>query len=175
MFSIRLLGVALLAALPAFSQADPIKPPQAMLRWTLREKPEQILRILGKPDRVDDSVQAYQSWQYESADNEDRDDNSPPSYILCVQTAGQQLLSLTRNFVSPQAVDDLFPLADTRTYHWPSKEAPQFSLRLRPLSPETLLLAMGTVKPGDRTTQLILIRRSALKFFMPWLDQQLDH
>jgi hypothetical protein len=31
-----------------------------MLRWTLREKPEQILRILGKPDRVDDSVQAYQ-------------------------------------------------------------------------------------------------------------------
>ncbi len=172
--SIRLLGVALLAALPAFSQADTIKAPQAMLRWSLQEKPEQIVRILGKPDHVDDSVKAYQSWQYESADNEDRDDNSPPSYILCVQTAGQQLLSLTRNFVSPQVVDDLFPLAGTRTFHWPSKTAPQFSLRLRSISPETLLLAMGTSKPGERTTQLILIRRSALKTFMPWLHQQLD-
>ena len=169
MFSIRLLGVALLAALPAFSQAS-----QAILHWTLQENPEQIVRILGKPDHVDDSVKAYQSWQYESADNEDRDDNSPPSYILCLQ-GGRQLLSLTRNFVSPRAVDDLFPVADTRTYHWPSKEAPQFSLRLRPLSPETLLLAMGAVKPGDRTTQLILIRRSALKLFIPWLDQQLGN
>ncbi|MCU1232550.1 MAG: hypothetical protein JWP63_517, partial [Candidatus Solibacter sp.] len=73
-------GVALLAALPVFSQINPVKAPQGMLRWTLQEKPDQIARILGRPDHVDDSVKAYQSWQYESADNEDRDDNSPPSY-----------------------------------------------------------------------------------------------
>jgi hypothetical protein len=29
-------------------------------------------------------------------------------------------------------------------------------------------------KPSDRTGQLILIRRSALKTFMPWLAEQLQ-
>ncbi|MCU1232554.1 MAG: hypothetical protein JWP63_521 [Candidatus Solibacter sp.] len=145
-----------------------------MLRWTLREKPEQIARILGRPDHVDDSVKAYQSWQYESADNEDRDDNSPPSYILCLRNPDQQLLSVTRNFAAPQDVDDLFPPKETRTYHWPNTHAPQFSVRLRPISSETLLIGMGTSRPGERTTQLVLIRRSALKTFMPWLDRQFE-
>ena len=48
------------------------------------------------------------------------------------------------------------------------------TVRLRALSPETLLLAIGTSKPGERTAQLILIHRSALKTFIPWLDQQLQ-
>jgi hypothetical protein len=183
MRSARRLGVALLAALPVFSQSPALHAPQSLLRWSLEERPEQILRILGPPDHVDDTVKAYQSWQYENVANEDRDDNSPPSYILCLSTDGRGLISLARNFGSPQDVDSLFPPAETRVYHWSSKEgssnegssnrAPQFSVRLRRLSEETLLIAMGTARPGERTTQLILIRQSALKLFMPWLSDQL--
>ena len=44
---------------------------------------------------------------------------------------------------------------------------------LRQLPGEVLLIAMGTEKPGEGTTQLILIRRPALRIFMPWLAEQL--
>src|SRR5262249_41615672 len=131
--------------------------------------------ILGRPNRVDDSARAFQSWQYDTAPEDgERDDNSPPAYILCVRTSDQQLLILTRNFTSPQDVEELLPVKLTSVYHWPSAEKPQSSVRLRPLSGETLLIAMGTARAGERTSQLILIRRSELKTFIPWLAAQLQ-
>jgi hypothetical protein len=84
------------------------------------------------------------------------------------------VVSVTRNFGEPQVVDDLFPAAETTVHSWPSTGTPKFRVRLRQLSGESLLLAIGTAKPGDRTTQLMLIRRSALKTFMPWLAEQLQ-
>ena len=86
----------------------------------------------------------------------------------------RQILSVTRNFDTPQDVDYLFPATQTSVHHWPSKGPAQFSLRLRQLSGETLLLAMGTARLGERTTQLILIRRSALKTFIPWLAEEVQ-
>jgi hypothetical protein len=85
----------------------------------------------------------------------------------------ERVLSITRNFENPQDIDDLFPAAETEVHHWRSEGSPGFDLRLRRLSGETLLLAMGTAGPGERTTQLMLIRRSALPTFMPWLAEQL--
>jgi hypothetical protein len=32
---------------------------------------------------------------------------------------------------------------------------------------------MGVKKEGDTTTQVVVMRRSVLKFFLPWLDEQL--
>jgi hypothetical protein len=38
---------------------------------------------------------------------------------------------------------------------------------------DRLAIATGTKGPGDLTTQVVIIRRSALKTFLPWLDKQL--
>ena len=164
-------GALLVAALPLLCQTAPNRV-QELLRFSLNESPEQIVALLGRPQRVDDSLAGYQSWQYEFSAAEENDDNSPPAWFVCLSTARHQVLSVTRNFDKPQEVDGLFPPAQTTVHHWPSKEAPQFSVRMRQLPGEVLLLAMGTAKPGERTTQLILIRRSALNTFMPWLTEQ---
>ena len=161
-----------MAALPLLGQSPQNNKIQELLRFSLNEGPEQIVTLLGRPQRVDDSLAGYQSWQYEFSAAEENDDNSPPAWFVCLGTARRQVLSVTRNFDKPQDVDGLFPPPQTVVHYWPSKDAPQFTVRLRQLSGEVLLLAMGTAKPGERTSQLILIRRSALKTFMPWLAEQ---
>ncbi|PWU08807.1 MAG: hypothetical protein C5B51_07195 [Terriglobia bacterium] len=166
-------GALLFAVLPLFSQAPPNKKTQELLRFTLNEGPDRIVSLIGPPARIDDAVPGYQSWQYEFAPDEQSDDNSPPAWLICLRTRNREIVSVTRNFDRPQEVDDLFPPAETTVHYWPSESAAKFSLRLRPLSGETLLLAIGTERPGDRTTQLVLIRRSALRTFMPWLAEQL--
>src|SRR5258708_14478415 len=83
------------------------------------------------------------------------------------------IIQLTRNFDKPQNVDSILPASQTAVHYWPSKDAAQFSVRLRQLPGEVLLLSMGPARPDERTTQIILIRRSALKTFMPWLAEQL--
>ena len=166
-------GALLIAALPLLCQTPQNKKTQELLRFTLNESPGQVMTLLGRPNRIDDSAAGYQSWQYEFPAEEENDDNSPPAWFVCLSTANRQVLSITRNFDKPQDVDDLFPASQTVVHHWPSSEAAQFSVRLRQLPGEVLLLAMGTAKPGERTTQLLLIRRSALKTFMPWLAEQL--
>jgi hypothetical protein len=163
----------LLAAFPVFCQAPPSHKPQELLRFTLDESPEQIAALLGRPEHIDDSTRGYKSWQYSFGPDEASDDNSPPAWLICATTGKWQVLSVTRNFDRPQDVDALFPPPRTEVHHWPSKDAPQYSVRLRPISKEVLLLAMGAAKPGERTSQLMLIRRTALKTFMPWLDEQL--
>ncbi len=162
-----------MVALPLFCQIPQNGKIQKLLRFTLNESPEQVMTLLRRPDRIDDSAAGYQSWQYEFGADEESDDNSPPAWFVCINTARREVLSVTRNFDKPQDVDSLFPAAETAVHHWPSKQAAQLSVRLRQLGGEALLVAMGTAKPGERTTQLVLIRRSALKTFMPWLADQL--
>ena len=50
----------------------------------------------------------------------------------------------------------------------------RFSLRLRCLPEGRVLMAMGTSKPGQLTGQLVLMRESELRFFYPWVSQQLE-
>jgi len=173
MFTRTFGGVLLAAALPMLSQTQPSRKTSEILRFTLNESPEEVVKLLGRPEHVDDSVPGFQSWQYETVAGEDSDDNSPPAWFVCFRAAGRTVLSVTRNFDKPQDVDDLFPPAKTTAYHWPSPGTPQYSLRLRRLSGEVLLLAMGTAKAGERTTQLMVVRQSVLKTFMPWLAEQL--
>jgi hypothetical protein len=169
---IGVLGAALLA-LPLWAQTAENSKVRAFLRFTMDEKPAEIVRLIGKPGRVDDTSRNFQSWMYDAADDEDHDDNLPPAYIICLRNGDQQIMSITRNYDEPQDVEALFPAGSASVYHWPAKEAPQFSVRLRSLPGEKLVLAMGTSQAGQKTTQLILIRRSALPQFMPWLAEQL--
>ena len=166
-------GALFLAALPLSCQTLQNSKVEELLRFTLNENPQQILTLLGRPSRIEDSAAGFQSWEYEFSGDEESDDNSPPAWLVCLTIPKREILSVTRNFDKPQEVDRLFTAAQTAAYYWPSKETPQFSVRLRQLSGGLLLLAMGTAKPKDRTTQLMLIRRSALKTFLPWLAEQL--
>jgi hypothetical protein len=166
-------GALLAVALPSFAQLPSDPKIQEILRFTLDESPDQIVRIMGRPTHIDDSLKAYQSWQYDAPPDEDNDDNTPPAWFFCVSTTSNRILSVTRNFDKPRDVHVLFPATETAVHYWPSKDAPQYTVLLRWFSGERLLLAMGAAEPRDRTTQLVLIRRSALKIFMSWLAERL--
>src|SRR5262245_49896776 len=129
-------GALLAVAFPSFAQLPSDPKIKEILRFALDESPDQIVSIMGRPTHIDDSLKAYQSWQYDAPPDEDNDDNSPPAWFFCVSTTSNRILSVTRNFDKPRDVQALFPAAESAVYYWPSKDAPQFTVLVRRFSDE---------------------------------------
>jgi len=164
MRSMFLAGVLLLAAPRVFPQSAPLQLTE-ILRFTLEESPQQIVRGMGRPVLVNDGDPNFRTWYYQT----DTIDNHEHSHVLLFRQADQQLLSVTRNYHYPVQVEALFPAAKSTIHHWPDAKNPQLSVQVREYSGDRVLIAMGVAKPGQPTTQIIVIRRSALKIFFPWL------
>jgi hypothetical protein len=169
------LGAWLLAAPAFFAQpqtsADPGDTPLAaseLLRYTLEETSTQLTRVLGPPVQISDTGVGFKTWYYQT----DVLDQHEFSHLLMFRKSDGKLVSVTRNFHSPIAVDALFPERTTRTHHWPSESDRKWSIRVRTMTGDRVAIAMGAAKPGDRTTQVVILRRSTLKTFMPWLADQ---
>lgn len=154
---------------PASRSNDPRTAASYLLKFTLQESATEVRARLGEPSQVADFGPNYFSWLFQIgiADHHDF------SHTLCFSREGGKLISITRT-LEEEIVDDLFPAAETTVHHWPSAEKPQYGLRLRRLPGDRLLLALGSTRPGQTTSQLVLIRRSAVPFFFPWLSPQLD-
>ena len=150
----------------SFAQTNPSKPGNELPGFTLRETPDQLIALLGRPDSVDDSLPAYFSWLFKAGAHDEGD----YGYILCFRRSDGKLVSITRNFDPEPNVDHLFPSGSFTVQHWPSAEKPQFSARLRVLPGDRLLLAMGSGETGKPCGQLILIDRSVASFFFSWLE-----
>jgi hypothetical protein len=164
MHRLFLAGVLLLAAPRIFPQSAALQITE-ILRFSLDESPQQIVRGMGQPVQVNDSDPNFRTWYYQT----DTIDNHEHSHVLLFRQAGQQLLSVTRNYHYPVQVEALFPAATSAIHHWPDAKSPQLSVQVREYSGDRVLIAMGVSKPGQLTTQLIVMRRSALKIFFPWL------
>lgn len=148
-----LLGALLLAA-PAFSQQDEI------LELQLTESPQQILQKLGPPTLISPFGE-FESWQYQIG----TEDNHEFSHVLLFRTATGELVSVTRNWEHERPVDEIFPPSETTAYYYDA----HYGVRVRRLSGERVLIAMGASAPGLPTGQIQLIRESALPQFHPWL------
>jgi hypothetical protein len=170
---ITLGGVLLVSATLLFPQspaaADPRERDGKLLWFELSERPEEVAAVLGRPANVVDFGLNFQSWQYQIGNV----DHHEFSHELVFRKPGSTLISVTRNYEPEENVDRLFPPAQTRTYHYADEGRPQYSVRVRRLSAGTLLMAMGTSAPGQKTGQIVLIRESELRFFHPWLFEQL--
>lgn len=139
-----------------------------ILTFALDETPEQVTRLLGKPVQVADAGPAYFSWSYQK----DVSDLHEHSHLLMFRKSDNRLVSVTRNFHAPTSVDALFPKNSSKTYSWPNEKEPQWQVRVWHLSGQRIGIAMGVAQSGDTTTQVLLIRRSALPAFLPWLAEQ---
>ena len=84
-----------------------------------------------------------------------------------------KLVSVTRNFHFAVNVDALLPVKSTQTYYWPNETDRQWPVRVRRMANDRLVIAMGVANPGETTTQVLIIRRSVLRLFLPWLEDQL--
>lgn len=156
-------GVLLLAAPRAFAET-PLQVAE-ILRFSLTETPAQIIRGMGQPAMVNDSDTLFRTWYFQT-DVLDKHDHS---HVLLFRKSDGRLLSVTRNYHVPIAVDALFPAGKSTIYHWPDAGKPQLSVQVREYDADRVLIAMGVARPGQTTSQVIVIRKSALRIFFPWL------
>lgn len=159
------LGGWLIAA-PFFCVADPAK---TLLRWELKETPAEVAKFYGAPAEVGEAGSAHFSWFLHL----DQQDHHDPSHILLFEREAKTLVSVTQNFDTPTDVDELFPDAESRSYYWKEGNHAPWPTRVRLLPGGRVLVAMGVAKAGERTTQLLLIRGSALGGYLPWLAEQI--
>ncbi len=161
------VGVLLLAGPRLFSQTAPAAPLQVaeILRYTLEETQAQIARGMGRPAQVNDADPVFLTWHYQT----DLIDVHEPTHVLLLRKTTGKLVSVTRNYHYPVNVDVLFPAGKSSIHHWPDAKQPQLSVQVREYAGDRVMIAMGVAKPGQTTTQLIVMRRTALRTFFPWL------
>jgi hypothetical protein len=154
----------LLGAVPLFSQVADVK-------WLVNvESPADAVKALGQPTLTQDFGADFRSWQYRIGENVDHDDFS---HQVVYHRKDGRLVSVTCSFEEDRNVDTLFPAEQTSSHLFPDAAKPQFSLRLRRLPGGRVLMAMGVSKAGQPVRQLVVMAESELKFFYPWLEEQL--
>ncbi len=167
-----LLG-ALLGGAPLFSQTfspDPQVIHGELVWFRLTETQADIRDRLGAPHFMAEFGADLVSWQYQIGEI----DNHDHSHILVFRKSTGKLVSVTRAYEPEQLLDNLFPAGASEVHYYPNAAKPQYSVTLRHLSDDRLLMAMGVSRPGQPVGQLVLIHRSAVRAFYPWLDDQLQ-
>ncbi len=164
---------ALLTAAPVFSQTAATDPQirEGKLVWfQLTEGPEDVIRLLGRPATEADFSGDFRSWEYQIgvADTHDQ------SHHIVFRKSTRTLVSVARNYEPERNVDSLFPAAETTVHSYPNSNNAQFSVRVRRLPGGRVLMAMGTSAPGQTTGQIVLMKESEIRFFYPWLHEQLN-
>jgi hypothetical protein len=156
------LGALLFAGAPLFSQSE-------LSGIQLNESPAEVRKILGEPVLVADINSEFRSWQYRVGDI----DHDEYSHALIFRRSTNSLVSISRTFEAPIQVEKLFPEAATTYHRYPETGNAEMTVRLRRLPQDRLLLAFGSAKPGDPAIQLVLIHRSVVPVFYPWLANQI--
>jgi len=163
---------ALLSAAPVFSQQALLPDPQTSaegFHWFLLvESESEVRKHLGQPAMVADFGE-YRSWQYQIGDVEHDDF----SHALVFRKSDGKLVSISRSYSTQRNVDAFFPVSETSTHWFRATGQPDFAMRVRKLSGGRVLIAVGVSKPGQTTSQLVLMRESELAHFYPWLEKEL--
>jgi len=161
--TIVLTGALLISA--AAPSAEPVLTKQGAFSWfTLSETRQQAAAILGPPAATTAFADDLESWQYKRGGTDGHD----YSHALVFRKSTGKLVSITRNWEPEQLVDAFFPPAETKVQLAPNTPTP-FGARVRRLSGGRLLVAMGSMKAGQPTGQLLLIAESEVRHFIPWL------
>lgn len=139
------------------------------LRWfSLTESPAQVEAALGQPALAASTGSDHLAWQFRL----DGTDHHEFSHVLVFRKSTAKLVSVTRLYEEERTVDEFFPPTETTVHQYPGTTA-SFGLRLRRLPDGRVLLAMGSLKPGIPTGQLVLVREDELPALYPWLAEQL--
>ncbi len=164
------LGALVVATAPLFFQANPagaVPGPAELSGIHLQESSKQVHQLLGEPVQVADINSDFRAWQYRVGDL----DHDEFSHSLVFRKTTDTLVSMSRTFQKPLAVDRFFPRSTY--YRYPEDGPAQMVVRVQSLSGDRYLMAFGSTKQGEPATQLVLIHRSVIPVFYPWLAGKL--
>jgi len=169
--AIAFIGASLSASAPAFGnslRADPQLRNGELSWFLLTETKDQVTRALGPPKAVAGFGQDFLSWQYQIGNV----DHEEFSHQVVFRESTRGIVSITRNYDPNEMSMRCFRRRKRqctiirRVKSLNSACACAVCRRTRPDG-------HGTSKPGQVTGQLVLMRESELRFFYPWVSQQL--
>ncbi len=160
-----------LFAAPQTRLAEPQVDGERLKWFSLTESFKDIEDRIGPPTVVGDFPADYRFWQYRFGGVDEHDF----SHYLVFRRSTGRLISITRAWDPEQKVDALFPAAETEVIYATTANGSRYGARVRRLSGESVLIAMGSTAPGQPTSQLTLIRNSELNHFFPWLAAPTGH
>lgn len=168
----RLSFLIILAALAAASGngADHESAP-SILDFSLGERESDIVKKLGSSEHVSAGT-GYRTLDYllgpEQRSDEDYD------WTFYFERPSGSLVSVTRNFAKPVRVAALLKGNGIRSHKYQADpRAPLAALSLT-LPGDRVLVAIGLSKTDQVCSQLVLMRRSALPRFFPWIARDLQ-
>jgi hypothetical protein len=125
----------------------------------------EVTRLIGAPAAIADFGDDFRSWQYRLGGVDTHD----YSHYLVFRRSTGRLVSVTRSYEPEQAVDAMFPAAETMVVLAPGADQARYGARVRRLKDNRLLIAMGSIQAGQPTGQLILVHAGELRNFFPWI------
>jgi hypothetical protein len=128
-----------------------------------------VQQMFGPPEHVRQQP-SFEIWDY-SLGNADENDLGFAWSFYFDEPSGR-LTSVTRNFKNAVPVNDLFS-ADAGKVATSPGPLPTKVL-YRSLDGERVLIAVGVSHPSDLCSQVVLMRKSAVQYFYPWLSAQLS-
>lgn len=170
-----LLAGVLLVAAPLFSQpagfAEPVVE-NGVLHWFhLTETRAEVSKLLGPPKVVSALGDDLELWQYQIGVAEDDEEFS---HHLVFRRSTGKLISASRNFETDRDVEWLFAGGRDSVYWFTGNEGARYGFRVLQLADDRLIVVPGSSAPGKPASRIMLIRRSELKYFFPWLDGEMN-
>jgi hypothetical protein len=145
------------------------KPPPSIADISLSSSKASIQERYGPPEHVREQPSS-EFWDYNFGSPDENDMGFAWSFNF-EQPSGR-LISVTRTFDQAAPVETLFPAKQGKTATSPGPASIPVLYRL--LDDDRVLLAIGISRSSQPCNQLVLMRRSAVKYFYPWLSSQLS-
>jgi hypothetical protein len=141
----------------------------SILEFSLQERESDLVRKLGPSEHVSGDT-TYRTLDYLLGSEERNDEDFDWTFYF--EKPSGILVSVIRNFVTPRNVDQLLG-PDFRFHEYPANPQAPLQALSRVLPGGRVLIAIGLKKPGEVCSQLVLMRRSALPRFYPWIATDL--
>ncbi len=106
---------------------------------------------------------------------DDSADHSDLGYewVFYFDMPGGAIVSATHNSVAGANIKPYFPAEETRVHLYKNGSITMTAMS-RVLAGDRVLIAVGAANPENECSQLVLIRRAALKRFYPWIAEDLE-
>jgi hypothetical protein len=106
---------------------------------------------------------------------DDTTDHSDLGYewVFYFDMPSAAMVSATHNSVAGASIKSYFPPTETRVHVYKNGSSTMSAIS-RILPGDRVLIAVGVANPESQCSQMVLIRRSALKRFYPWIAKDLE-
>ena len=146
------------------------RPAPSILDFSLGERESDIVKKLGSPEHVSAGT-SYRTLDYLLGPEERSDEDYDWTFYF--ERPSGALISVTRNFVLPVSVAALLKGGAIRSHTYQPGSRAALPVLSVTLTGDRVLVAIGLSKTDDACSQLVLMRRSALPRFYPWIAKDL--